>query len=222
MSTRLVPIITPAVNAFLLIGERVVIVDTLGAGGTKRVLAALEQSGKTAHDVSLIVLTHGHTDQVGSAAELRDYTRAPIALHWADLDMVQTGYAPKLNPIGNLARVLSRVVRRPATALVTDVMLEDKINLDHYGVAAQIIETPGHTPGSVSVLIDGGQAVIGDLLRGDFFRGGRPDYPFFADNMDHLHSSVRRVSRLPLQELHASLGKPFTRDDLQRRFKDVL
>ncbi len=222
MSTRLVPIITSAVNAFLLIGERVVIVDTLGPGGTKRVLAALEKSGKTPHDVSLIVLTHGHTDQVGSAEELRDYTRAPVALHWADLEMVQAGYVPTLNPVGNVGRALSLVVRRPSTALVTDVMLEDLVNLDHYGVDAQIIETPGHTSGSVSVLIDGGQAVIGDLLRGDFFRAGRPDYPFFADNLDRVHSSLRRIVYLPLDDLHVSFGKPFTLDDLQHRFSKVL
>ncbi len=222
MSTKLVPIITPAVNAYLLIGERVVIVDTLGPGGARRVLGALEKSGKTVRDVSLIVLTHGHTDQAGGAEELRQRTNAPIALHWADLDMVQAGYVPRLNPVGNVARVLSRVVRQPPTALVTDVMLEDLVNLDHYGVDAQIIETPGHTSGSVSVLIDGGQAVIGDLLRGDFFRGGRPEYPFFANDLNRLHSSLRRLVYLPLDDFHASFGKPFTLDDLQHRFKDVL
>jgi hydroxyacylglutathione hydrolase len=222
MSTKLVPIITPAVNAFLLIGERVVVVDTLGPGGAKRVLGTLEKLGKTPKDVSLIVLTHGHTDQTGSAEELRERTKAPIALHWADLEMVQAGYEPTFNPTGSIARLLSRVVRRPSTVLTTDVMLEGSVNLDHYGVDAQIIETPGHTSGSVSVLVDGGQAVIADLLRGDFFREGRPDYPLFADSLSRLHSSVRSILRLPLHELHTSFGKPFTRENVQRRFNDVL
>jgi hydroxyacylglutathione hydrolase len=221
MSTRVVPIITPAVNAYLLVGERVVVVDTLGSGGAKRVLGALEKLGKTSRDVSLIVLTHGHTDQAGGAEELRARTRAPIALHWADLEMLQPGYALKLVPIGNVARVLARVVHRPPTVLVTDVMLTGDVNLDQYGVDAQIIETPGHTPGSVSVIVDGGQAVIADLLRGDFFREGRPDYPFFAEDLSRLRSSLRRILRLPLRELHVSQGKPFTPEDLRRRFSGV-
>ena len=222
MLTKIVPVISPAVNAYLLIGQRVVVVDTLGQGGAKRILGALRKHGKTPEDVSLIVLTHGHSDHAGGAEDLRASTKAPIALHWADLEMVQAGYESRRAPIGGMGRLLARVSHPKPTVLSTDVMLEGSVNLDRYGVDAQVIETPGHTPGSVSVLVDGGQAVISDLLRGDFFRDGQPDYPFFADNLSRLHSSLRTILRLPLSELLVSRGRPFTREDVRRRFSDVL
>lgn len=222
MLTKVVTITTPVVNSYLLVGERVVVIDTFGSRGAKRILGTLEKLGKSPDDVALIVLTHGHADHIGGAEELRSRTRAPIALHWADLEMVQEGYAPKRLPIGGAARLLSRFRRPQSTALVTDIMLEGSVNLDGYGVDAQVIETPGHTPGSVSVLVDGGQAVIADLLRGDFFREGHPNYPFHADNLSRLHASLRSMLRLPLNALKVSHGKPFTREDVRRRFSDVL
>lgn len=117
---RIMPITTPVVNSYLLIGERIVVVDTLGPRGAKRILREIEKLGKTPEDVSLIVLTHGHTDHIGGAEELRARTRAPIALHWADLERVQEGYASKRLPIGCAARLLSRVLCPQPTPLVTD------------------------------------------------------------------------------------------------------
>lgn len=222
MSTKIVPITAPFTNAHLLVGERVVIVGTLGLAGTRRILGGLERLGKTPDQVSLIVLANGHSEQVGGAQELRALTGAPVALHWADLEMVQAGHVLKRTPIGGLGRVVAQLSPPKPVVLATDIMLEGSLNLDRYGVDAQVIETPGHTPGGVSVLVDGGQAVIADVLRGDFLREGRPDYPFFAQSLPKLHSSLRNILGLPLGRLNVSHGRPFSLEDVRRRFDGLL
>jgi hydroxyacylglutathione hydrolase len=45
-----------------------------------------------------------------------------------------------------------------------DVVLEgEQLSLGAYGIEAELLHTPGHTPGSLSVLLPGGEALVGDL-----------------------------------------------------------
>ena len=59
------------VMAYALVGDRVVIVDTGVGGQARRILERIAEKGHAPGDVSLILLTHGHGDHVGSAAALR-------------------------------------------------------------------------------------------------------------------------------------------------------
>jgi glyoxylase-like metal-dependent hydrolase (beta-lactamase superfamily II) len=58
-------------NCYLLLGERPVLVDTGAPGDLKHILAAFKSAGIAPGDLSLILLTHGHSDHAGCAAELK-------------------------------------------------------------------------------------------------------------------------------------------------------
>jgi len=80
MLTTVVPVHhTPLnmVKSFLLIGERVVIVDAGMRGGADRIVSALQRSGRSPADVSLIVITHSHPDHASDAAPLKRLVGAP-------------------------------------------------------------------------------------------------------------------------------------------------
>lgn len=68
--------------------------------------------------------------------------------------------------------------------------------LEHYGVPGRVVFTPGHTAGSISVVLDSGEAIVGDLLRGGYLGGaifaGRPGFPYVADNLDENRESITR------------------------------
>jgi glyoxylase-like metal-dependent hydrolase (beta-lactamase superfamily II) len=69
-------------KSYLLLGDRVVIVDTGPPDRQRRgvlVRRALADAGRSSEDVSLILATHAHPDHVGNAVALRDWTGAPIA-----------------------------------------------------------------------------------------------------------------------------------------------
>lgn len=109
-----------------------------------------------------IINTHGHFDHVGADAYLKEATRAAICLH-------------------------------PDDALVKpDIVLTDGQFLEIEGISITIIETPGHSGGSVSLLVDG-KLFTGDLL----FSGsvGRMDLP--GGSFEALSDSLRKISSLP-------------------------
>ena len=58
-------------NCYLLRGERPVLVGTGTPGDLKRLLAGLKAAGVAPKKLALILLTHGHSDHAGCAAELR-------------------------------------------------------------------------------------------------------------------------------------------------------
>jgi glyoxylase-like metal-dependent hydrolase (beta-lactamase superfamily II) len=206
---RLEPIRTPIANMYLLMGERLVLVDTGAPGNADSIVQRLEQQGFKPRDLALILLTHAHWDHLGSAAELRARTDAPIMLHRADLSMAQAGQQT-IQPTG-----LDGVLMRPMfpsrfPALEPDVILDDETTLEAYGLDAHVIETPGHTAGSVSVLLPNGDAIVADVLRGAWAWPERPARHLFADDVPGVISSLHKLSRLPLRRVYTGHGQAFS------------
>lgn len=65
MTARIVAIPLSVSNAYLIRGDRPVLVDAGSPGDEGRLVAALHQHGVNPVDLSLVVLTHGHTDHTG-------------------------------------------------------------------------------------------------------------------------------------------------------------
>src|SRR5436305_1860705 len=65
-------------SAYLVRGDRPVLVDTGGPGEVEKLLAALRKAGVDPRDLSLILLTHGHAYHAGNAAALQRMTGAPV------------------------------------------------------------------------------------------------------------------------------------------------
>jgi hypothetical protein len=67
--------------------------------------------------------------------------------------------------------------------LQPDLLLTGEYGLKEHGIDGRIIHTPGHTPGSVSVLLDQGDLIAGDMLTGGFLGllQYRPSNPPFHD-----------------------------------------
>lgn len=112
-----------------------------------------------------IVHTHTHIDHVGATAELQRWADAPARIHEADRFLYD------LMPVQ--AALLGTGLPE---ACDIEGDLKDGGSVDAGAIAAQIIHTPGHTPGSVSFLVQapsGSVVFTGDTL---FRRGiGRTD-----------------------------------------------
>jgi hydroxyacylglutathione hydrolase len=218
-----VPIPLGFVQAFLIIQDnKAVLVDTGLAGSAGHILRIAERHGITPGAIKLIILTHGHTDHSGSSVILRKVCGAPVAVHPLDNPLLAAGTNKTLKPTGATGRliaVISRLQSRVAPVPVDpDIYLAEGAELAGYGIDAYIIHTPGHTPGSVTVISSVGDALIGDLLLIKPFGFGRPGYPFFIEDLAALNASIRKVLALNPRTLYAAHGGRMAVDAVLRWF----
>ncbi len=205
-------------NAYLVRGERTVIVDAGYPSGAGRIVAALRRHRIASRDVSLILLTHGHLDHLGGAAELRLRLDAPTALHRLDTEIAVSGRDRPLRPTGLAGRLFAGFAPRRAPAFEPDIIHDGQLDLAAYGIAGRTIHTPGHTPGSISLLLDD-CVVAGDLLAGGFLRRHAPRLPYFADDLVQLRESIERVSMVATGPIYVGHRGPLPPEAVARRFR---
>ena len=196
-------------NVYLITGERAVLIDAGGPSDVPRILEFLSSVGK---DLSLILLTHGHWDHAGGAKALRDATKAPIALHRGDLELVRKGTNGRPKPTSPMGFLIRAFVNRDFPAFEPDIVIDDEMDLGPFGVDARVLLTPGHTPGSISVLTGEGDAIVGDLLMGGWLGGKifgkKPGLHYFAEDVDQLKASLRYVLSLKPRSIQPGHGLP--------------
>jgi len=217
-----VPIDLGIVSAYVLQGDRSVLVDTGYPGSHVRILKKLSNENIHPGSISLILITHGHVDHFGSALEVKGQTEAPIAIHRLDTDPLRKGLNPLLRPTGMAGQIVLPFVARGSTRefrpFEPDILIGGEMSLEPFGVKARVISTPGHTPGSVSIILSGGETVIGDLMMGGIIRKRRPNYPLFADDIDQVRRSIQLIMEFSQGRIFSSHGGPFEPETIFHRF----
>jgi glyoxylase-like metal-dependent hydrolase (beta-lactamase superfamily II) len=157
------------VHAYLLDdGNGLTLLDTLYDDDANVVLAEIAQIGKTPSDLKRIILTHAHKSHVGGVAALKKASGATVCAHDWEVDIIAG--RRKATPVG-------KVPRKPLTVyglqlgLALGLGRHDPCEVDHRLKAGdhigplQVVETPGHTPGSLSFWWPDRRALfVGDVI----------------------------------------------------------
>ena len=222
MTIAVHPIRLRVSNAYLLVGERPVLVDAGSKGEADAIEAAMRAHGVAPRDLALIVHTHAHSDHVGSSAELLRRSGAPSTLHTGDDALLASGSNGRLKGVGMRGKAMSPIFSNLSFETFTpSITLREKMTLDEYGLpGARIVETPGHTMGHVSIVLPDGQAIVGDVLMGGGL-GGKlrprdPRYHYFAEDLAAIHRSLGRLFAEAVTVWHPGHGGPLAREDVRR------
>jgi hydroxyacylglutathione hydrolase len=209
-------------KCFLLKGRQAVLVDTGSTGDGRRIRDALPHYGVRLTDLALIVITHAHPGHAGGLAYLKERLNVPVAVHRLDADALRQGFNRPFSPAGKLGGLLCPLFPRGVgyAGVEPDILIEDEFDLSPYGVAGKVISTPGHTPGSLSVILDGGQAIVGDLVVGGLIRRRKPSISAFADDENQVLASIQKMLDQSVNVVYSTHGGPFSADAVRRQLLD--
>jgi hydroxyacylglutathione hydrolase len=171
------------------------LIDAGSPGQEKSILKQLKKFSDK--PLRLIIITHAHFDHYGSAEKLREMTGARIAIHALDAQAMTQGktYIPLTHSWGNWGKMIQPAVEAIVHTLPTsaDLMLNDGDTLSQYGLPGRVIYVPGHTIGSIAILLDNGTAFISDLLATN---PNPTAQSYYANDWNQLAASLKRMQSL--------------------------
>ncbi len=93
-------------SCYLIRHDAIALVDCGDVGRGKAFEKALRALGITPAEISLIVLTHGHSDHIGSAGDIAERTNARVAIHRDDAHCLTEGVSAPVHPVTLWARFM--------------------------------------------------------------------------------------------------------------------
>ncbi len=198
-------------NAYLLVGERLTLVDTGFKRRAEGILKQVMNLGYSPYDISNIIITHHHADHIGSLSELKRITQAKVYAHKDDAPYIE-GWLPQSGPTryGWLKWMLTPLQNMWVTMPVgVDVLLDDGDELPIMG-GIKVLHTPGHTLGSISLYLKRQRLVIaGDVLIHRFFLG-LPSLAFTVDIAREIES-IKKLTELDFDIVCFGHGAPLVK-----------
>jgi len=146
------------VYSYILVGEKICLIDAGVWGTAPLLLNYLEQIGRSPSEISTVLLTHAHPDHIGGCLAIKKASSASFYAHPADkpwIEDVEKQYRER--PILNFFELVEGPVP------VTRELKEGNTVSWDKGKTIRVLETPGHSLGSISLFFE----EEGGLFTGD-------------------------------------------------------
>jgi glyoxylase-like metal-dependent hydrolase (beta-lactamase superfamily II) len=175
------------VYSYILAGETITLIDTGVAGCENTIFDSIRSIGHDPREISLIILTHSHPDHIGAAKAIQKATGCsvmayPVERAWIeDVDLQS-----QQRPVPGFSTLVGGSVQLDHELADGDVI--DPDGTEEYEL--QVFHTPGHSAGSISLLVQGeGALFCGDAVP---VEGDLPVY----DDAKESARSVKKLNRI--------------------------
>lgn len=167
-------------NTYLIDGEKRILVDPGHYHLFGHVQEGLSGLSLSPQDIDIVIITHGHPDHMEGIRVFAG-TSTMIAVHKAEMDFIK-GVGPHYGDALGISGFEPDILLREGDLKIGDINF-------------QVIQTPGHSPGSICLYWPLKKVLLaGDVI---FNQGiGRTDLP--GGNGQELKESIKRISRLDL------------------------
>ncbi len=180
-------------NVYLLEDNDPIVVDTGTGMSTDSTLAEIARLVPLTN-VKRIVLTHSHYDHIGGAEAMCRATGAKLYLHEAEAGPIMDGDM-SLTASGMFGETVGDLDVVPLT---------EGQELRCGSSSLEVLHTPGHSPGSITLFDrESRLAIVGDTV---FCDGGVGRWDLPGGNLGKLKSSIRRLGTLGLKSMYPGHG----------------
>jgi len=178
-------------NVFLLSGNGInILIDTSPGYKWNRLKEKIKELNIS--NIDMLILTHTHFDHAANAKKIRDEYGAKVIVNKLESDFLLKGENPIVHGtvmiLRSVVKILAPIIlqKQKYEGCRSDILVDQGLDLKEFGLNAQILHTPGHSPGSQSVIVDNEIALTGDAMFGVFPGSVFP--PFAANETDLLES----------------------------------
>ncbi len=213
---QIIPFQSSLNTCYILKDKGAVLIDGAWPGEAKSFSKLLSDSGIRPEEIQLIILTHGDFDHVGGAREIQELTGAKIVMHQKDSEYLEKGifhWPEGVTAWGKISRTIMMPfvkIKGKFPPAKVDILLGDgNFSLQEYGIPGKIVHTPGHTFGSISVVLDSGDAFVGCLAQNKAPFVFRPKLPIYAKDLELLKESWIKVINMGAATIYPGHGNPF-------------
>jgi len=186
------------VYSYIILGDKITLIDS-GVTSTETVIFDyIRKNDRDPKEISMVILSHSHPDHIGSVKAIKEATKCKIAAHSAEKDWIEdTEKQFKERPVPGFHTLVGGSV-------TVDRLLADGeiVNLGEK-IRCKVMHTPGHSRGSISLLLQTEKAIItGDALP-------LPnDLPIYENIVDSVNSIKRLRKVKDIETLLSSWEAP--------------
>ncbi len=138
--------------------------------------------------IDYLILTHTHYDHAENSINLKEKYKALLVVHSKEADCLTEGKTIIPKGTNRLTKIIAKLLEKKfgsyrIVKCAYDILVDSIYDLKETSFNAYIMHTPGHTPGSISVIVDDEVAVVGDAMFGVFKWSAYPPYAVDAEQM---------------------------------------
>lgn len=180
-------------------GTEIALIDCGAGNSVSSILGNVKRAGLDPARLKKLILTHCHVDHIGGLPGILRQCSPTLVCHRGDADAIETA---------DDSRTAASWYGLRLPPMRVDLILEGEEEILRVGEAdLRCIHTPGHTPGSISVLLEteAGRVLFGQDIHGPFLRE-------FGSNLEQWAASMRRILALEpdvLCEGHFGIFRPW-------------
>jgi len=194
------------VYCHLIFGREIWLIDSGVAGSEETIADYLEAEGRSMQEISTLILTHSHPDHIGAAAAVQRLSGCAVLAHEAERGWIEdVDLQAEERPVPGFGSLVGGSVFVERTVQDGEMLHPD---VEKKGPALQVLHTPGHSSGSISLWM----AREGALFSADAIpvKGDMPIYQDYSASV----SSVKRLAALSgIEHLLAAWDRPRTGDE---------